>query len=211
MLEPWKGHEYGAEKVKKLISWCGELGINQVTLYAFSIQNFNRPKAEFEYLMNLFEKTFKETVNDQDVHKKKVRFRFIGRIHLFPEKVQKQIKELEKATENYSDFVVNIALAYGGREELIDAVKKVGRLIEEGKITDKEITEELISKNLYMSDEPELIIRTGGEKRTSNFLIWQASYSEWIFIENKTWPEFEKEDLIKCVEEYNSRERRFGV
>jgi len=210
MMEPWKGHEYGAEKVKKLLSWCKELGIKEVTLYAFSMQNFNRPKIEFNFLMKLFEKSFREAISDPDIHKNKVRFRFIGRTYLFPESVQEQIRKVEKETENYSDYIVNFALAYGGREEMIDAIKKIGRLIEEGKITNKEITEELISKNLYMSDEPDLVIRTGGEKRTSNFLIWQSSYSEWIFLENKTWPEFEKEDLIKCIEEYTSRERRVG-
>lgn len=210
MLEPWKGHEFGAEKVKKLIAWCIELGIKELTLYAFSMQNFNRPKQEFDYLMKLFEKTFKDTVADPDVKKKKIRFRFIGRTSLFPQSVQKQIQLLEKATEKNNKFMVNIALAYGGREEIVDTVKKIGRLIEEGKITDKEIDEALISKHLYMPDEPDLIIRTGGEKRTSNFLIWQASYAEWIFLENKTWPEFEKEDFIKCVDEYKRRERRFG-
>ncbi len=210
MLEPWKGHEYGAEKVKKLFEWCKELDINELTLYAFSMQNFNRPKQEFDFLMDLFVKMFDELAeNDAEVHKNKVKIRFIGRTYLFPEKVQQGIKKLEEMTKNYSDYIVNFALAYGGREEIVDAVKRVGRLIEEGKITDEEITEDLISKNLYMADEPDLIIRTGGDKRTSNFLIWQSHYSEWFFIE-KTWPEFEKEDFLQIIEEFKQRERRFG-
>lgn len=209
MLEPWKGHKLGAEKVKKLYSWCKEKDIKELTLYAFSIQNFNRPKKEFDFLMDLFVKFLKETLDDTDIHKDKVKMRFIGRTNLFPEELQKLMKEIEKSTEEYDNYIVNFALAYGGREEVVDAVKKIGRLIEEGKITNKEITEELIEKNLYMADEPDLIIRTGGEQRTSNFLIWQSNYSEWFFVE-KTWPEFEKEDFIKILEEYSQRERRFG-
>ncbi|MCX8147534.1 MAG: polyprenyl diphosphate synthase [Candidatus Woesearchaeota archaeon] len=209
MKMPWEGHRLGMEKVKKLVEWCSKLGVKELTLYCFSMQNFNRPKQEFDYLMNLFEEAFNEIAYNKNIHKHKVKVRAIGRIWLLPEKVQKAIKKAEEATRNYNNYIINIAIAYGGREEIVDAVKKVGRLIEEGKISDKEVTEELISKNLYFSDEPDLIIRTGGEKRTSNFLIWQSNYSEWIFLE-KTWPEFEEEDLIKCIDEYKKRERRFG-
>jgi len=209
MKEPWKGHEFGAEKVEKLFSWCKELGIKELTLYAFSMQNFNRPKQEFDYLMKLFLEFFEKAKNNKTIHDNKIRINFIGRIELFPKEVYSKMLELTEATKDYSDYVVNFAMAYGGREEIVDAIKKIGRKIEAGEITDAEINEELVNKNVYMKDEPDFIIRTGGDHRTSNFLIWQSWYSEWFFLE-KTWPEFEKEDLITCMNEFMQRERRFG-
>lgn len=209
MKEPWKGHEYGAEKAKQLLRWSADLGIKKLTLYTFSMQNFNRPKMEFDYLMKIFRETFEKVKEDKTIHEKKIRVRFIGRTHLFPADVNKAMQELEQATEDYSDYQVTFAMAYGGREEIIDAVKKIGRKIEAGELTDEQITEELIDANVYMADKPDFIIRTGGDHRTSNFLVWQSSYSEWFFLE-KTWPEFEEQDLIDCVEQYMNRERRFG-
>lgn len=209
MKEPWKGHEYGADKVDKLFDWCKELGIKEITLYAFSMQNFNRPKIEFDYLMNLFMEFFDKAKTSEKIHSNKIRIRFIGRIHLFPTNVYEKMKELEQATRDYSDYNVNFAMAYGGREEIVDAIKKLGRDIEDGKIRVSELNEDMFSKFLYMESEPDFIIRTGGDHRTSNFLAWQSTYSEWMFLE-KTWPEFEKEDLINCVKEFSQRERRFG-
>ena len=209
MKEPWKGHEFGAEKVEKLLSWCKELGIKELTLYAFSMQNFSRPKQEFDYLMKLFLEFFEKAKNNKTIHDNKIRINFIGRIELFPKEVYSKMLELTEATKDYSDYLVNFAMAYGGREEIVDAIKKIGRKIEAGEITDAEIDEELVNKNIYMKDEPDFIIRTGGDHRTSNFLIWQSWYSEWFFLE-KTWPEFEKEDLIACMSEFMQRERRFG-
>lgn len=209
MLEPWKGHEYGVKKVKSLLQWCRKLDIHEITLYAFSMQNFSRPKQEFDFIMENFVDAFNDVAENPDVHKDKVRVKAIGRIHLLPKEVQDAIHNAEKATEKYSDYRINIAIAYGGREEIVDAVKKVGRAIEAGKLKPEQITEEMFQKNLYISDEPDLIIRTGGDHRTSNFLVWQSNYSEWIFLE-KTWPEFEEEDFARCVDEFERRERRFG-
>lgn len=203
LLEPWKGHELGAKKLHNLFSWCKEIGIKEITLYCFSMQNFSRPKKEFDFLMNTFEKEFLDIADDKEVHENKVKINAIGRINLLPEKVQKAIADAQETTKNYSDFQVNFCLAYGGREEIIDAVKNiVSKDI-------KEINEETINNNLYIKSSPDLIIRTGGEKRTSNFLIWQSNYSEWIFLE-KTWPEFEKQDLLNAISEFKERERRFG-
>ncbi len=209
MKRPWEGHTLGFEKVKKLIQWCSKLGIKELTLYCFSMQNFNRPKEEFDYLMDQFEKAFKEVGRRKDAWQKGIRVRAIGRTHLLPEKVQKAIRDAEENTRDCRDYTLNIAIAYGGREEIIDAVKRIGREIEEGKISDDDVDEQLIRSHLYTPDEPDLIIRTGGEKRTSNFLMWQSSYAEWIFIE-KMWPEFEEEDFLECIENYRQRERRFG-
>lgn len=209
MLKPWKGHEFGYEKIRKFLNWCRELNIKEITLYCFSMQNFNRSKKEFDYLMDIFEKAFNEISTDKDIHKYKIRINVIGRYYLFPEKVQTSIKKAVDATNNYNDYKVNIALAYGGREEIIDAVKKIAEKVKDKELKINEINEKTFAENLYLDKEPNLIIRTGGEQRTSNFLPWQSIYSEWFFLE-KTWPEFEKEDLITVIEEYKQRQRRFG-
>ena len=207
MLEPWKGHEYGQLKVEKLLEWCKELGARELTLYTFSMQNFNRPKPEFDFLMKLFIEAFTKFYDDPKIEEYGVKVNFIGRYKLFPKEVVYLIEKIISKTKNNSNFVINLAMAYGGREELLDAISKIVEDVKLGKIT--EVTEEIIEKNLYMQSQPEIIIRTGGEKRTSNFLMWQSFYSEWFFID-KTWPEFEKTDLIQILEEYSQRERRFG-
>lgn len=202
MLEPWKGHELGAEKVEKLLDWSRELGIREMTLYCFSLENFNRPKKEFDFLMKIFKKEFSKLKQDKRIHDNKIKIRFIGKIELFDSEMQKIIKELEEMTKDYDNYRVNFAFAYGGRQEIVDAVKK---LVE----SEEEINEENLKKNLWLNTEPDLIIRTGGEKRTSNFLPWQSVYSELIFLD-KMWPEFTKQDMLDCVEEYKNRCRRFG-
>ncbi|MBW2982183.1 di-trans,poly-cis-decaprenylcistransferase [Candidatus Woesearchaeota archaeon] len=209
MMEPWKGHELGFEKLKQLYKWCKELGIKELTLYCFSMQNFNRPKREFDFLMDIFVKAGNDAAANEDVHKNKIRVNAIGRWHLFPEKVQEAIKKAVDATKDYNDFTVNLCLAYGGREEIVDGVKKLAADLKDGKINADDINEEKFSEYLYMNSEPDLIIRTGGAHRTSNFLAWQSIYSEWIFPE-KFWPEFEKKDLIDCIDKFMGRERRFG-
>lgn len=205
MLKPWKGHEYGAEKVGKLLRFARELGIKEMTFYCLSCENIkSRPKNELEYLFKLFKKEFKN-LNGDELEKFKIGIHFLGDLSLLPEDLKEQCLKLEKKTEKNNNFLVNFALAYGGRQEIIGAVKK----ILENKIKPEEITESVIEENLYLKGQPDLIIRTGGEKRTSNFLPWQSAYSEWIFLD-KMWPEFEKEDLIKCIEEFNQRKRNFG-
>jgi len=209
MLKPWKGHEFGANKLEKVFDWCINFGIKELTIYAFSYENFNRPKDEFNYLMKLFEKEFKKLKDDFRINKYKIKVNFIGRIDMFPENVKRHMYELMEKTKNNKGFIFNFAMAYGGRQEVIDAVKKISEKINKGKLKVNEINEEIFSKELYMKDEPELIIRTGGEKRSSNFLMWQSAYSEWIYLE-KCWPDFEKEDFVKCLEDFSARERRFG-
>lgn len=209
MLKPHKGHEWGAKKVEKLFDWCKELGIKELTLYSFSVENFNRPKQEFDYLMEIFKKEFTRLKDDKRLVEDKVKINFIGRTWMFPKELQKIMGELVDNTKTNDGYIVNFAMAYGGRAEVIDAVKKIASQVKKGEIDVDNINEESFSRNLYMEDEPDLIIRTGGEKRTSNFLIWQSVYAEFIFLE-KMWPEFEKEDLIESIEEYGRRNRRFG-
>ena len=212
MLKPWKGHEFGAEKVRKVLDWCKELGVREVTLYAFSLENFDRPKDEFDYLMNLFAKEFNDLIKDENRKKLAedgLKINFIGRIWMFPENVQKAMTDLMKMTAKNSSYIVNFAMAYGGRGEVIDATKKIAALVKEGKLDVDKINEETFAKQLYTESEPDLVIRTSGEQRTSGFMIWQASYAELYFCP-KFWPEFEKEDLVAAIENYKSRERRFG-
>lgn len=205
MLEPWKGHEYGAEKIEELLDYAKDLGIKEITLYCLSVENIkNRPKNELEFLFQLFKKEFKE-MDRKKIEKNKIKMRFIGNLDLLPKDLKEECLKLERETEKNNDFIVNFAIAYGGKQELIEAVKKIIK----NKINTEEINEETIKENLYMTDEPDIIIRTGGEKRTSNFLIWQSTYSEWFFLD-KFWPEFEKQDLIQVIEEFKQRKRNFG-
>ncbi len=209
MLKPWKGHEWGAKKVEELLDWIHDFKIKELTLYAFSIDNFNRPKKEFDYLMNIFKNQYIKTIKDPRIKKYGMRINFIGRLYMFPKDVQESMYNLMESTKNNKMFILNIAMAYGGREEVIDAIKSISEKIKTGKFDINDINEKSFSKELYLDADPELIIRTGGEKRTSNFLIWQSNYSEWIFLE-KMWPEFEKKDFIECLNEYSKRKRRFG-
>jgi len=213
MLQPWKGHEWGAKKVREFCEWCKELGIKRATFYSFSIQNFNRPKEEFDFLMDLFEKHFREIADgkNKDVIENEINIKVIGRIWMLPEKVQSAIRAAEEATKNYRKFFLNFAIAYGGQEEITDAVIKIAKQVSEGLIDPKIINEDLVRHTLYTNGQPypDLIIRTGGERRISNFLLWQSAYSEFIFLE-KAWPELTKEDFFEAIEDFQKRERRFG-
>ncbi|MBS3081231.1 di-trans,poly-cis-decaprenylcistransferase [Candidatus Pacearchaeota archaeon] len=205
MQEPWKGHEYGKKKVEELSNYAKDIGIKELTFYALSSENIkNRPKKELEFLFKLFKESFKEIDNNK-LMENKIKIQFIGDLELLPDDLADLCFKLEEKTKKNNKFKINFAIAYGGRQELIKAVRKI---IEEG-INFEEINEEVIEEYLYLKDEPDLIIRTGGEKRTSNFLVWQSIYSEWFFLD-KMWPEFEKEDLIKCIEEFKTRKRKFG-
>jgi undecaprenyl diphosphate synthase len=154
--------------------------------------------------MNIFEKAAKDIVKDKEIHKNKVRVRFIGRLGMLPEKVQKAAKEAMDATKDYDDYIVNFCVAYGGREEIIDGINKA---IKEGV---KSVDEKTFSKYLYIQSDPDIIIRTSGEKRLSNFLMWHSAYSEFFFLD-KHWPDFSKEDLENIIKDFKEkRNRRFG-
>jgi tritrans,polycis-undecaprenyl-diphosphate synthase [geranylgeranyl-diphosphate specific] len=205
MLEPWKGHEYGKEKVEDLLDYAKDLGIKELTFYALSCENIkSRPKNELEYLYNLMKSTFNE-MNREKLEKNKIKIRFIGNLGLLPKDLREQCEKLEKQTEKNNSFIVNFAIAYGGRQEIIEAIKKILK----NKINPEDINEQTVNNYLYLADEPDIIIRTGGEKRTSNFLPWQSTYSELIFLD-KFWPEFDKQDLINCIKEFKARKRNFG-
>jgi len=209
MVKPWMGHEWGFKKIERMMEWCDELGIKELTLFVFSTENFNRPKNEFDFLMDIFRKTFDDLMTDKRLEEYDIRIRFIGRLELFPNDIQKKAKALMEKTKNHERHIINVALGYGGRAELADAARRMAEDVANGRLKPEEMNDDTIKNYLYMTDEPDLIIRTGGEKRTSNFLIYQGAYAEWFFLE-KLWPEFEKEDLINVIEEYKQRDRRFG-
>lgn len=212
MMKPWMGHEWGAKKLRNVLEWSQELGIKEVTFYAFSIQNFDRPKHEFDYLMNVFCKEFDDLMKEENLVKLKkdgVRIDFIGRLSMFSEEVHTRMLKLMELTKEHDKYHIHFAMAYGGREEVIDAVQKIAEQIKKGELDVSAINEETFAKNLYLNSDPDLIIRTGGDRRTSNFLTWQSTYSELIFLD-KPWPELEKEDYIAAIQEYSERDRRFG-
>jgi len=209
MIKPWKGHDWGAKKLEHVFEWCREYNVKELTLYAFSYENFDRPKEEFDYLMDLFCREFDALAEDKRIHEHKMRINIIGRIRMFPKKVQDRMYKIMDLTKQYDNYIINFAMAYGGRAEVIDATKKIAECVAKKQLNIEDINEETFSENLYMKGEPDLIIRTS-ESRLSGFLPWQSTYSEIIFLPDTLWPEFEKKDFVACINEFQKRKRRFG-
>jgi len=212
-MNPWAGHHYGADKTENVLRWCLDLGIKSVTLYVFSTENFRRPRREVQELMKLFKAKLEKILKDDVIHKHRVRVKIIGRLHLLPEELQEMIKRVEDATKDYEDHFLNMALAYGGRAEIIDATREIALNVKEKKLKVEEIDEALFERYLYTShmpkQDPDLIIRTSGEERLSGFLLYQSAYSELCFLD-VYWPEFRRIDLLRAVRTYQKRKRRFG-
>ncbi len=204
-LPSLQGHFEGYNKLLKFCEWCKKRGIKVVTAFGFSTENWNRTKEEVDYLMYLLEKFLAH--NRKKYQEEGVRVKIIGQKERLPESNQKIIKIVEEETKNNKDFQLNMAISYGGRWDIVQAVQK----IMEEKIPAKDVSEELINSHLSTAGlpDPDIIIRPGREKRFSNFVIWQATYSE-IFFSDKLWPDFEESDLEGILEEYNRRQRRFG-
>lgn len=212
-LNPWFGHEKGAEIVEQLLDWCLRLEVKSITLYAFSTENFLRSKSEVKEIMRIAREEFKAILTDERIHKNKVHVKVIGRSNLLPNDLRKLITDVETATRSYDEHFLNIALAYGGREEIVDAAKKIAERVHEGELGLEEIDEQLFEKYLYTShmskQDPDLIIRTSGEERLSGFLLWQSAYSELCFLD-VFWPSFRFIDLLRAVRTFQRRKRRFG-
>lgn len=203
------GHRAGAEAVREVVSACQEVGVDFLTLYAFSSENWNRPQNEIDALMGLLEKFLKSKA--KEFADKNVRLRTIGRTHMLPESCR---RELDKAIANTSEntgLTLILALSYGSREEITDATRRISEKITRGELQPSEIDNDLISQHLDTSEfpDPDLLIRTSGEFRLSNFLLWQLSYAEF-FITSKNWPDFRKSDFREALENYSRRQRRFG-
>ncbi len=202
------GHKQGAAVFKKTINWCRELGIGCATFYAFSTENWKRPADEVEGIMNLLRQYIRDIRKAADEN---IRIIIIGDTSRFAEDIRIELEDIQNSSRNNTGFIVSIALNYGGRAELVKAMQEIGTMISEDKITSADITEELIEQHLYTSEMPplDLVIRPSGEERLSNFLIWQAAYAEFIFMD-VLWPDFSKKDLEYAVEVYASRNRRYG-
>jgi tritrans,polycis-undecaprenyl-diphosphate synthase [geranylgeranyl-diphosphate specific] len=213
VLHPWLGHEKGAEKVEDLLDWCLKLGVKSVTLYAFSTENFRRTPDEVEKIMRIAEEWFGKLLTDERIRRDKVRVKVIGRVNLLPESLQQLMRDVENATQDYSEHFLNFAFAYGGRAEIVDAARKIAEEVREGKLNPEKVDEKTFEQYLYTShmpqQDPDLIIRTSGEERLSGFLLWQSAYSELCFLD-VFWPDFRLIDLLRAVRTFQKRKRRFG-
>ena len=209
------GHARGAEKLWQVLSWCYDIGIPMVTVWSFSIDNFQRDTSEVEALFRLFEEKTLEMVDHSEVHEKQVRVRYIGRLDLLPASLQEAIRKVEAATAGYQRHQLNIAMAYGGREEITGAVRQYLREQAASGATPEEIAERFdeaaVEPYLYTSGmpEPDLIVRTSGEVRLSGFLLWQSAYSELFFCDTY-WPSFRRIDFLRALRSHHQRQRRFG-
>jgi tritrans,polycis-undecaprenyl-diphosphate synthase [geranylgeranyl-diphosphate specific] len=211
-IETNLGHEKGKEKLKQVMDWILDLGIPYLSVYALSTENIKeRNQQELDALYSLYCNGLNEMAEDPKIHSRKVKVKAVGRLEMLPDDVRKAIKNVEEKTADYSDFLFTVCLAYGGREEIVDAVRKVSQEYASGTIKLEEIDTDKISSNLYSSDmpDPDLVIRTSGEERISNFLLWQIAYSELHFTDVH-WPSFNKNDLYEAIESYQNRRRRYG-
>ncbi len=210
-LNVWVGHYLGAEKVREFLSWCWEVGIKVVTLYAFSIENFRRRRREVEEIMKLAKSKFEEVLGDKNIHKYEVKVKAIGRRNMLPKELREIVLRIEEKTKNYNDHLLNVAIGYGGRAEIVDAFRSIAIEVSKGIISPEEVNESLIEKYLYTAGlpDPDLIIRTSGEERLSGFLLWQSAYSELYFCD-VYWPAVRKIDFWRAIRIYQQRDRRFG-
>jgi undecaprenyl diphosphate synthase len=204
-----EGHRNGAESVRTVVRAAGEVGIKYLTLYAFSVENWNRPKEEVDTLMNYLARYLKSEV--ADLMKHNVRLEVIGQIYRLPEFVQDQLEKTRATLARNNGLTAVLALSYGGRQEIVDAVRGIAAEVQQGKLDAAEINEQVISQHLYTRNipDPDLLIRTSGEMRVSNFLLWQISYAELV-VTPTLWPDFRKAQFFEALEEYARRHRRFG-
>ncbi len=203
------GHKNGVNSVREVSEACAELGVKYLTLYAFSVENWNRPKIEISALMELLVRTIgSETKTLMDNN---IKLETIGEINHLPAKTFKQLLKAKELTKNNKGLSLTLALSYSGRQEIVDACKKISNLVKNSEISVDDIKESLLSEHLYapMMPDPDLMIRTSGEYRLSNFLLWQSAYTE-LYFTDQYWPEFNKESLYKAILSFQSRERRYG-
>ncbi len=203
------GHHEGINSVREVVRACGEIGVETLTLYTFSVENWNRPPTEVSALMRLLLHTVQSEL--KDLMKNNVKLAVLGDLDDIPEEPKAGILDAIGRTEKNTGLKLNLALNYGGRQEIIEAITKLYREIEAGKYSIEDLDEEIFSQYLYTSDlpDPDLLIRTSGESRISNFLLWQIAYTE-MYITSVFWPDFREEELYKAVQDFQSRERRFG-
>jgi len=206
-------HAMGADKAEQLLTWIYDLKIKITTLYVLSIENLERDKKELDDIYNLLGIKLEKLYNDSRIHEREMKIKAIGNIDALPQSIKDILSKLEKETDHYDLTFLNIAIAYGGQQELVDAIKKIAHDVERRELKISEITEQSIDSYLYTSHlpqpEPDLILRTSGEKRLSGFLLWQSAYSELVFMD-VFWPEFRKIDLMRAIRTFQRRRRRYG-
>jgi tritrans,polycis-undecaprenyl-diphosphate synthase [geranylgeranyl-diphosphate specific] len=208
-----RAHFVGAEKAEELLNWIYDLEIKITTVYVLSNENLERENDELNNIYNLLCKKLEKLREDNRIHKRKMKIKAIGNVELLPKNLQHILKILEDETSDYNSMFLNIAVAYGGQQELVDAIKKIASMVSSGKLKVNDIDKKIIESCLYTSHlpqaDPDLILRTSGEKRLSGFLLWQSAYSELIFMD-VFWPEFRKIDFMRAIRTYQNRVRRFG-
>lgn len=209
LLNRVRGHEKGADAIRQIVEVSREIGLKNLSLYAFSTENWSRPEREVSALMSLLERFIKS--ERENFLRNNIRLNAFGELHQLPEKVRESLFNLMKETSANTSMTLNLCLSYGGRTEISHAVKKIASLVKDNKIKIEEINEDTISANLYSRDfpDPDIMIRTSGEKRLSNFMMWQLSYTELFFPET-LWPDFTKEEFIEIIKRFQNRDRRFG-
>jgi len=210
-LPPNAGHLFGRDKLEEVLEWCFDLEIKNLTVYAFSTENFDRNSTEVKTIMTLCRNELEKASKDSRIHKNQVKIRVIGRLDLLPGDISKSAQTVMDKTKDYNNYSLNIAIAYGGREEIIQAIQKIASDVKENKLNIEDIKEPIVSKYLYTNGlpDPDLILRTSGEERISNFLLWQLAYSE-LYFSDVYWPAFQKRDFLKAIKTCQQRKRRFG-
>jgi tritrans,polycis-undecaprenyl-diphosphate synthase [geranylgeranyl-diphosphate specific] len=193
------------------MEWCQEMGIRVLTVFAFSTENLQRDEGEVQCLMDLFEESFLRLAEDERIHENRIRVTVLGQRELLPERVIRAIEVAEGRTRDYDQYFYNIAIAYGSRQEMIMAIKRIAAKVKEGELAVDDIDEKVVSSFLYTADfkDPDLVLRTSGEERVSNFLLWQLAYSE-LYFTDVYWPGFRKVDFLRAIRTYQARQRRFG-
>lgn len=207
-----QGHVRGKDKLEEVLQWCMDVGIKIVTVYAFSTENLKRSEEEVDFLFHLINESLIELMKDERVKKNGIKVKVIGQVRYLPDYLRKTIKEAEKSTSSFKNFRLNLAVGYGGREEIIEALKGVVQDVMDKKIKLSEITEKTFRNYLYDSSvpDPDLILRTSGEERVSNFLLWQSAYSE-LYFTDVFWPELRKIDFLRAIRTFQLRHRRYGT
>jgi tritrans,polycis-undecaprenyl-diphosphate synthase [geranylgeranyl-diphosphate specific] len=205
------GHARGRDTLEELLNWCLELKIRILTVYALSTENLLRPPEELDGLMGLFDQALRDIATDERVHRHRIRVRVIGNRTLLPARVQEAIGIAEEATRDYHDYRYNVALGYGGRDEIVDAIRQLAREVRDGKLEPEAIDTETVSRHLYTADlpDPDLILRTSGEERISNFLLWQSAYSE-LYFSDVLWPGLTRLEFLRAIRTFQLRHRRYG-
>ncbi len=206
--KPIEGHEYGTETTEKVLEWCLDLDIEKITLYTLSTENLDRPQEELDHLFNLIEERLIKLKDEEKIHNKEVKITGIGEIEKLPNRVKEALREVESSTKEYNKYSLDIAIGYGGRQELLKATRGILKKIKIDEIKPEDIDEKTVSKHIYTNTQDvDLLIRTGGEERTSNFLPWQANGNESVvYFCDPYWPEFRKIDFLRAVRTFSERE-----